>query len=288
MTVQFVDRSIRLPSTPEQTRQCLSRDHDDWQMLDSERSTLSAVLSSLKAACAIEVGVYRAGSLGLLAANCAKVYALDIDPQCAAMYASRFPNVEFIIGPSAQTLPALIGRLQASDQPIDFVLIDADHSAAGVRGDVESVLCYRPTKRPLYVIMHDSFNPECRRGMKEAAWDANPHVHAVELDFVVGLLAGDDERPGYERSMWCGLGLAILFPEKRVGSLVVHERELAHFQAALRHSRYWSEKSWTARFSVPKAARRMRAQLGTLGRDHAAPLYFALKALCDRLRPRGV
>jgi hypothetical protein len=288
MSVQFVDRSIRLPSTPEQTRQCLTGDHDDWQMLDSERSTLLAVLSSLKPACAIEVGVYRAGSLGVLAAHCAKVYALDIDPQCAARYASRFANVEFVTGPSAQTLPALIERLQASDQPIDFVLIDADHSALGVRGDIESVLRYRPTKRPLYVIMHDSFNPECRRGMKEAAWEANPHVHAVELDFVVGLLCGKDERPGYERAMWCGLALAIFFPERRVGQLRIHEREAAHFQAALRHSRYWSAKSWNLRFSVPRAAGRVRAQLGTLGRDHAAPVYFALKALRDRLRPRGV
>ena len=83
-------------------------------------------------------------------------------------------NVEFVTGPSAQTLPALIERLQESGEPVEFVLIDADHTAAGVRGDVESVLRYRPTKRPLYVVMHDSFNPECRRGMKEAPWETNP------------------------------------------------------------------------------------------------------------------
>jgi hypothetical protein len=286
MSVQFVDRSIRLPSTPEQTRQCLTGDHDDWQMLDSERSTLLAVLSSLKPACAIEVGVYRAGSLGVLAAHCAKVYALDIDPQCAVRYASRFPNVEFVTGPSAQTLPALIERLQASDQPIDFVLIDADHSALGVRGDIESVLRYRPTKRPLYVIMHDSFNPECRRGMKEAAWEANPHVHAVELDFVVGLLVGDDEAPVHVRGMWCGLALAILMPEKRSGPLVIHEREFAHFHAVLRHSRYWPELSRNPLFSVPRAARRARARLIALGRSQAPSVYLALRALRDMLRPR--
>ena len=288
MAVQYVDRAIRLPTTPEEAGRCLTGEHDGWQMLDSERSTLSAMLASLKPRCAIEVGVYRAGSLGVLAAHCAKVYALDIDPGCAAANASRFPNVEFITGPSAQTLPALFERLQESGEPVEFVLIDADHTAAGVRGDVESVLRYRPTKRPLYVVMHDSFNPECRRGMKEAPWETNPHVLAVELDFVVGMLCGKDEPPGYERAMWCGLGLAIFFPERRVGQLRIHEREAAHFQAALRHSRYWSEKWWNPRFSVPRAARRVRAQLGTLGRGHAAPVYFALKALRDRLRPRGV
>jgi len=41
---------------------------------------------------------------------------------------------------------------------LDFVLIDADHSSAGVQRDINNVLRYRPT-RPLYIVMHDSFNP---------------------------------------------------------------------------------------------------------------------------------
>ena len=195
MTVQYIDRSIRLPSTAAQARDCLSGLHDQWQMLDSERAMLLALLSRLKPQCAIEVGVYRAGSLGVLAPHAAKVYALDIDPGCAASYADRFPNVEFITGPSGTTLPALLDRLQASGESVDFVLIDADHTAAGVRGDIESVLRYRPAKRPLYLVMHDSFNPECRRGMKEANWEANPHVHTVEIDFVVGMMVGADAPP---------------------------------------------------------------------------------------------
>ena len=39
------------------------------------------------------------------------------------------------------------------------------------------------------VILHDSFNPECREGMRTANWAANPQVHAVELDRAA--LAGD-------------------------------------------------------------------------------------------------
>ena len=286
MTVQYVDRAIRLPTTPEGARQCLTAEHDGWQMLDSERSTLSATLNWLKPACAIEVGVYRAGSLGVLAAHCAKVYALDIDPGCAAAYSSRFANVEFVIGPSARTLPALLEHLQQSGEDVEFVLIDADHTAAGVRGDIESLLRYRPAKRPLYVVMHDSFNPECRRGMKEAPWAANPYVHTVEIDFVVGLLVGDDEAPVHVRGMWCGLALAILLPEKRSGPLVIHEREFAHFHAVLRHSRYWPEISRNPLFSVPRAARRARARLIVLGRNHAPSVYLALRAIRDVLRPR--
>jgi hypothetical protein len=286
MTVQYIDRSIHLPSTAAQARDCLSGLHDQWQMLDSERAMLLALLSWLKPQCAIEVGVYRGGSLGVLASHAAKVYALDIDPECAASYQDRFPNVDFVTGPSGKTLPALLDRLQASKESVDFVLIDADHTAAGVRGDIESILRYRPTSRPLYVLMHDSFNPECRRGMKEANWEANPHVHTVEIDFVVGMLLGPDEPPPFPRQMWCGLALAILFPERRLGALSIHERESLLFQAALRRSAYWSQRWWNPRYSVPVACRYARRRLGLLSREHAPLVYETCRAVRDRLLVR--
>jgi hypothetical protein len=65
------------------------------------------------------------------------------------------------------------------------VLVDGDHSAEGVRKDIDHLLRLRPIV-PLYVVMHDSFNPGCRRGLREADWAGCPYVHAVELDFVAG------------------------------------------------------------------------------------------------------
>ncbi len=35
-------------------------------------------------------------------------------------------------------------------------------------------------------MMHDSFNPECRRGMQEADWEKSPYVKWVDFDFVPG------------------------------------------------------------------------------------------------------
>src|SRR5262245_57769863 len=107
MELQYLDSSVRLPSTLAEATSRLKGSSDDWQMIDAERSALLMLLSTLKPKCAIEVGVYKAGSLAIIAAHCEKVYALDIDPTCEASYGKKFPNVTFITGPSGDTLPKL-------------------------------------------------------------------------------------------------------------------------------------------------------------------------------------
>src|SRR4030095_5239183 len=136
---------VELPTTPAQMRQCVEGPHDDWEMLDAERAMLAALLNHVRPKVAIEIGVYKAGSLGVLASNAEHVYALDIDPSCERRYAGQFPNVTFITAKSRETLPALIDELQASGTVLEFVLIDADHTESSVRGDITSVLRYRPT-----------------------------------------------------------------------------------------------------------------------------------------------
>jgi len=276
MAFQFLDRAIRLPSTGAEIAQRVSGVHDEWLMTDAERSTVQSLVATQKPQVAIEVGVYRAGSLAILAAHCHKVYALDIDPSCEAAYAGRFPNVEFITGPSQDTLPKLIDRIQASGEPLGFVLIDADHSEEGVRRDLNNVLRYRP-ERPLYILMHDSFNPGCRRGMMTANWTSNPYVHMVELDFVTGRFVTQEEGNS-NRQMWCGLGLGVMLPEKRAGNILMRENESLMYRTALRHSVYRFDKWWNPVYSLPLAAGRLRRAASRLLRTHAPELFETLKA----------
>lgn len=276
MAFQFLDRSIHLPSTAAEVALRLSESHDEWLMTDAERATLHSLLSTLKPQCAIEVGVYRAGSLAILSAHCQKVYALDIDPACESAYASRFPNVEFITGSSEETLPKLIDRMQASGEVLDFVLIDADHTAEGVRRDINNVLRYRP-HRPLYIVMHDSFNPGCRGGMMQASWSNNPHVHMVELDFVVGRFMTMEESDSY-RQMWCGFALGVLLPEKRSGDLIMRENESLAYQSTLRHSVYRFHKWWNPFYSIPQAVDQARRAAAQILRTRAPRLFETLKA----------
>ena len=238
MAVQFLDGSIKLPTS---SAEIGSRfDHDQWLMTDAERSALSALLSELRPECAIEIGTYRAGSLKIISKFCKQVYTLDIDPGFRDTYKERFPDVQFIVGDSGETLPPLLEKIQRSGEPLGFILIDADHTENGMRRDINNVLRYTPT-RPLYIVMHDSFNPDCRRGMLTADWSSNPHVHMVELDYIVGRFISKEEGDSY-RQMWCGFALAILLPETRHGKVLIHQNGGLMFQKIYWHSIYPYQK----------------------------------------------
>ena len=192
-----------------------------WMMSPAEQAAFIFLLEHLRPRVAIEIGTRFGGSLQVLAKYCSKVYSLDIDPEVERRLAGKYDNVEFIIGPSPVTLPPLIKKLQAEGANLDFVLVDGDHSAKGVTADINCVLAYAPTNAPLYITMHDSFNPECRKGLREANWSENPCVRAVELDFVPGVV---NPSPSFKGQLWGGLALAILYPGKRTSRMEITAR----------------------------------------------------------------
>ena len=191
---------------------------DNWQMNHSERLALTALLARHQPRCSIEVGTYQGGSLSLIAQYSAMVFSIDIDPTIPAKF-SQFSNVSFLTGPSSVVLPLLLKELDASGIPVDFILIDGDHSAEGIRQDINAVLSYVP-KQPLFIMMHDGFNSECRRGMSEAEWEKSPYVHFVDVDFVPGRVVEGNDNP-FQGEMWGGLGLAFLSPRPREGRVKV-------------------------------------------------------------------
>ncbi len=243
MSVQFLDRSLHLPSSSEQIDSCFTFDH--WMMTDAERSALTLLLQKIRPSCVIEIGTYRAGSLKVLSKYAEDVYSLDIDPSCREKYAEQFPNVEFLVGDSRDTVPEALEKIESCGQELGFVLIDGNHSEAGVRNDINALLKYQPSS-PLYIIMHDSFNPGCRRGIRTAKWEGNKNVHLLELDYVVGRLMPKDEGSSY-RQMWCGFALAILLPELRTGELLIHENESMGYKAAFWRSKHPYSWMWSLR-----------------------------------------
>lgn len=185
----------------------------NWQMLNSERMALMGLLAHIRPRNALEVGVYHGGSLSLLARHSGRVWACDIDAEVPHRF--QVPrNVDLRIGAPESVLTDLLSELDAQNVSLDLILIDADHSADGVRRDIDRVLSRAVAPSgPQYIVMHDSGNPECRRGMASASWASNPYVHAVELDFVPGQIRGNE--------VWGGLGLAYLDARPRFGDLRV-------------------------------------------------------------------
>jgi hypothetical protein len=190
-------------------------------MTTAERFALIGVLDVVRPSCAIEIGTADGGSLQVIAAAAGKVYALDSDPTLPQRV-SQFHNVEFRIGYSHETFPRLLAELHETRTPYPFVLIDGDHRADGVRRDIAPLLRTPPPTRT-YVLMHDSFHPECRLGIKTAGWEACPFVHEVELDFVPGWYHGADDKAGLAHQMWAGFGLAVLEPFPRARALTIGE-----------------------------------------------------------------
>lgn len=208
-----------------------------WQMSNAERCALPTILQRLKPSLSLEIGTYQGGSLQVLSDHSESVISLDIDPLVAQNLEGRFPNVEFRSGDSGTVLPRLVEELNTSRRAVQFVLIDGDHSADGVRRDIESVLKLNIRER-MVILMHDGFNPECRRGMREAKWHDNRHVHYVELDFTVGNFHAKAYDTAEAGSMWGGFACAVLEPHERTYELVIQERQRAVFDSVYPLSAY--------------------------------------------------
>ncbi len=191
---------------------------DNWQMLDSERAGLLLLLHRFSPKCCIEVGTYYGGSLSLIRQYAQEVFSIDIDPEVPGRV-GRFRNVSYLTGFSKNLLPGLLKNLDEQGRPVDFILIDGDHSREGVRNDLEIVLDYVP-KKDLIVAMHDSFNPDCRQGMLDADWNRSPYVKWVDLDFIPGRMI-ETEGDSAAGQLWGGLAAAYFSPSIRNGDLVV-------------------------------------------------------------------
>ncbi len=198
---------------------------ENWQMNHSERLALTALLARHRPRCSIEIGTFKGGSLSLISQYSDFVFSIDIDPDVANKF-SHLNNVSFLTGYSKTILPLLLNELDNQQIAVDFILIDGDHSTEGINRDINITLDYTP-KNSLFVLAHDSFNPECRRGMVDADWSKSPYLDFVDLDFVSGRLiehGGDGHG-----ELWGGLALFYMTPEKNNAKTTIQKSaEIMH------------------------------------------------------------
>lgn len=218
-----------------------------WQMTTCEQLALSQVLESLSPEHAIEIGTHRGGSLQVLAHHCRQVDSIDIDPSIPEALGGLFSNVTFHTGNSSELLPNILSQAVRANHPVDFVLIDGDHSSEGVRRDINCLLSLRPITK-MVVLMHDAFNPDCRAGIVSANWRECPYVHEVEIDFIPGVYHQHAYDSAAARTMWGGFACALLKPDPRQGQLLVSQRQQGLFQAVhLQSSHATSNRTWVQR-----------------------------------------
>ena len=201
-----------------------------WQMTDSERLAMTGLLARRRPRLALEIGSYWGGSLSLLSQFSRSVISVDIDPETSER-CGPFPNVVFLTGRSDRIVPELLDKFLEAEAPLEFVLIDADHSEDGVRRDIQPFLKFRP-QRPLLMMIHDSFNPQCRAGMLDAGWERSPYCHRIDVDLVPGRII---ENGGpHDGELWGGLAVAYFRPEPRTGRLQIEQSAAASFEQLAR------------------------------------------------------
>lgn len=203
----------------------------NWSMTRNERYGLIYLLQKIKPKVAIEIGTYNGGSLQVISEHANKVYAIDNDPSVVERLGEKFKNVEFLIGDSKDIVPKLIQDIEDKGELLEFALIDGDHSSKGVAADIKNLINYIP-KSNYHIVLHDSFNPNCRKGMKMVNYNANKHLHYVELDFISGVYAPDN----LKREMWGGLAHIILLPEPRQTSFQIYESQERLYNIAYKRS----------------------------------------------------
>lgn len=194
-----------------------------WQMELCERAVLETLLRRLEPEIGIEVGTADGGSLSATSPFTKQFYSLDVkhSDELKAKVANDFPHVELVTGDSRETLPKLLQQIEENDQSLGYVLIDGGHSRELVCADMTNVIQHRP-KEELFLVGHDSFNPNCRQGMLEVDWASSPWVHHVEIDAVPGILWG--HKP-IELQQWGGFIMVHLKHEAREGDLEITQRQ---------------------------------------------------------------
>ena len=89
-------------------------------------------------------------------------FDLVVTPEARAVDGAE--RVTFHEGDSHELLADVLRGFADAGRNVDFLMIDGDHTAQGFRRDVEDVLSSTALRRSV-VLLHDTMNPEVRRGM---------------------------------------------------------------------------------------------------------------------------
>jgi len=201
----------------------------EWQMSRAEKYCLIHLLENLKPEYSIEIGTYKGGSLQVLSKFSKKVYSIDIDSEPKHTLKNQFDNVIFKVGKSHDIIKNVIEDIESKNGKLNFILVDGDHSKDGVKKDLECILSCN-LKHPLTVILHDSFNPQCRSGMKSINYKKYNFIEHIDLDYIHGCFSPNTNH----REMWGGFAIIKINPKIKKPNFKITQSQKMLFDAT-----YW-------------------------------------------------
>jgi hypothetical protein len=160
----------------------------NWLMSCREKLAIIGLLQCLKPTRILELGYHRGGATKWLAEFAEEVISVDVN-EFVTEASKNHTNVE----PWRCTTGEAITKIKLNNLKFDLAIIDADHSKKAVANDVSGIIPHAE-----FILMHDSFNPACRRGMLDAL--KSQSSHAFFLDFMPSILKED--------GLWGGFAIA--------------------------------------------------------------------------------
>jgi len=192
-----------------------------WMMSPVERLVIVGLLEILKPNRSLELGHRFGGCTEYIAKYSREVVSVDID-ETVLESCKRWKNVEAMHADSSSALMDLSAR----GKRFDFALIDADHSFASARDDLLKTAALADT-----IVLHDSFNPECRSGYLAALEQLDVYS---DLDLADGHIQSD--------GLWGGLGVVVTSlkrdTKRHLTPRILNADILAHQQKVLSSRRY--------------------------------------------------
>lgn len=173
-----------------------------WQMSLGERAAVEGVLAQLQPRLAVEIGTAQGACLRRIAAHAQEAHSFDLEPPSLAVPG----NVTLHTGDSHELLPEFLAELVREGRRVDFVMVDGDHSAEGVRRDLEDLL-ESDALAEAVILFHDVANERVRAGIEAVRFEQWPKVAHVELDWISGQLFAE---PALRNELWGGLGLVVV------------------------------------------------------------------------------
>lgn len=162
--------------------------NSDWLMSTREKLGLIGLLELLKPKTVLEFGYHRGGATKWLSRYSGSLITVDVN-EFVGQAENDFQNVRAWNCTTQEALK----RIKNDSLHFDLAIVDADHSRVAVASDIRGLLDHANL-----ILMHDSCNPDCRKGMKDALKDQTSH--AYYLDFITSIYKHD--------GLWGGLGLA--------------------------------------------------------------------------------
>ena len=198
--------------------------NSDWLMSTREKLALIGLLHCIKPKKVLELRHHRGGATKWLSELSEQVITADVN-EFAADAPNLFNNVEAW---NCTTLEAA-SRIKTEDLFFDLAIIDADHARQSVSADLNGIINHSDI-----ILMHDSFNADCRKGMIDAL--QNQKSHAYYLDFIPAVSKKD--------GLWGGL--AIAWKTDLPGRRVEFDKEFSSFAPVAIQNSFRIEPTITA------------------------------------------